>query len=259
MKICMVGLGSIGQRHLKNLNHILSKRGLHYSIDALRMKGRDLSIEYERMITNTYRSLEELPDDYDVIFITNPTIFHFEMVTDLIGKTKNMFVEKPVFEQYKDVASLHLSDQGTYYVACPLRHKKVIKYIKTLIDKGEKFNSVRVISSSYLPDWRKETDYRELYSAKKSLGGGVELDLIHEWDYINYLFGEPEEMFKLVGRYSDLEIDTDDLAVYIARYADKVLEVHLDYFGIENVRVLELIGDEKKYKIGRASCRERVS
>lgn len=247
MKICMVGLGSIGQRHLKNLNHVLSKRGLQYSIDALRMKGGELSIESESKITNTYRSLEELPDDYDVIFITNPTIFHFEMVTYLIRKTKNMFVEKPVFEQYKEIENLKLSDESTYYVACPLRHKKVIKYIKMLVDKGEKFNSIRVISSSYLPDWRKGTDYRDVYSAKKNLGGGVELDLIHEWDYISYLFGKPDKMFKLVGRYSDLEIDSDDIAVYIARYVDKVLEVHLDYFGIENVRVLELIGNGKKY------------
>ena len=37
-----------------------------------------------------------------------------------------------------------------------------------------------------------------------------------------------------------MEIDSDDLAVYIARYPSLLCEVHLDYFGREYRRSIEL-------------------
>ena len=73
--------------------------------------------------------------------------------------------------------------------------------------------SARVICSSYLPDWRPGVDYRTVYSAHKALGGGVTIDLIHEWDYLVDLFGVPQKLYNFKGTYSDLEIDSDDLSV----------------------------------------------
>lgn len=246
MKICMVGVGSIGKRHLRNMINVMLKQNIDFTVDAMRIKGKEIGGELDTFISKVYRSFDAMPDDYDIIFVTNPTVFHYETVKQLIGKTQHLFIEKPVFERYRDIRDL-ASRKGVYYVACPLRHKKVIAYIKNLVEQGMKIHSIRAISSSYLPDWRKGIDYRTVYSAQKSLGGGVDLDLIHEWDYITYLFGLPEKMYKFVGRCSNLEIDTDDIAVYIAKYADKMLELHLDYFGQETVRQLELIGDQKKY------------
>jgi predicted dehydrogenase len=100
--------------------------------------------------------------------------------------------------------------------------------------------SARVISSSYLPDWRPGTDYRETYSAHKAQGGGVSIDLIHEWDYLMYLFGKPEQVLNYRGQFSRLEIDSDDLSVYIAKYKTLLAEVHLDYFGRTPIRELQL-------------------
>ncbi|MCI8299560.1 MAG: Gfo/Idh/MocA family oxidoreductase [Lachnospiraceae bacterium] len=247
MKICIVGLGSIGKRHVRNIRNVLKERQIEFTLDALRIKGTAADREIEEIISETYRSFEELPDDYNIIFITNPTSLHYDTVRMLIGKTQHMFIEKPVFDRYRDINAINLSADGIYYVACPLRHKKVIAYIKNLVDQGEHFYSIRAISSSYLPDWRKGIDYRNVYSAKKELGGGVELDLIHEWDYLTYLFGIPEQMYKFVSHCSSLEINSDDLAVYIAKYQDKAAELHLDYFGVETVRRLELIGNRKNY------------
>ena len=96
---------------------------------------------------------------------------------------------------------------------------------------GQRVYSARVLCSSYLPDWRAGVDYRTVYSAHRAMGGGVTIDLIHEWDYLVDLFGFPLESFNLKGTYSELELDSDDLSVYIARYASMLAELHLDYFG----------------------------
>ena len=87
-------------------------------------------------------------------------------------------------------------------------------------------------------------DYREVYSAHKDMGGGVSIDLIHEWDYISYLIGYPHSVQSIITRKSNLEIDSDDIAVYIAEYKDKVVEVHLDYFGRKTQRKIELYTSE---------------
>ncbi len=60
----------------------------------------------------------------------------------------------------------------------------------------------RVICSSYLPDWRPGVDYRTVYSAHKAMGGGVTIDLIHEWDYLVELFGVPQQLYNFKGTYS---------------------------------------------------------
>lgn len=40
MKICMVGMGSIGQRHFRNIVKVLSDCNMDYTIDAFRIKGK---------------------------------------------------------------------------------------------------------------------------------------------------------------------------------------------------------------------------
>lgn len=245
MKICFCGLGSIGKRHLKNLVTILTERKIQYTIDALRSTTVALQDEVLRAINRTYTDWRDLDDDYDVIFITNPTAYHYETIQTLITKTKHMFIEKPIFERSNiDINNLKYTPKGIYYVACPVRYSPVIRYIKEYILDHPVF-SVRAICSSYLPDWRKDTDYRLNYSARKEQGGGVTLDLIHEWDYITYLFGAPSRVKSLKGTYSKLEITSDDLAIYIAEYTDKLVELHLDYFGKVSQREMVLYTEDE--------------
>lgn len=240
MKICFIGMGSIGTRHLRNITTILKEQNILFSIDVLRSSKIKLSDEKSELICKQYYNYYELPNDYDIIFITNPTYLHFDTIKNTITNTKNMFIEKPIFESCNyDLKNLFINTDGIYYVACPLRYSTVMKYIKKIIQE-EKIYSIRAISSSYLPDWRKGIDYRNIYSSKKEYGGGASLDLIHEWDYITYLFGEPMEVYNMNGKYSELEIDSDDISIYIARYHDKLLELHVDYIGRNTVRQLEL-------------------
>ena len=43
-------------------------------------------------------------------------------------------------------------------------------------------------ASSYLPDWRKNKNFRKSVSSQKKLGGGVLLELSHELDYLLWFF-----------------------------------------------------------------------
>lgn len=250
MKICMIGLGSIGKRHLGNLTVALEKRGIKYQIDALRSGRTVLQEKWDNVICQQFFHIDELPDDYDIIFITNPTSLHYDTIWKAVNKTKHMFIEKPVFESIEyDLKALPLRQNGIYYVACPLRHKSIMKYIKQKIVPNEKIVSVRVISTSFLPAWRDGVDYRTVYSAKKDMGGGVTKDLIHEWDYVQYLFGIPDKVFHMKDHMSDLEIDSDDVSIYIVRYSNMFLEMHLDYVGHKTERMLQMFTSSKRIDV----------
>lgn len=238
-KVCFIGIGSIAKRHIKNLSAIFEKEKKEIQIDAYRSgKGRSLT---GNIIKRQYFNLEELPDDYDIIFITNPTEYHLETLYKLKDKGKSFFIEKPLtsIKQLDKLKKMNKVGEEICYVACPLRYMKVIQYVKNNIPVNEVY-SIRCISSSFLPEWRPGQDYRETYSAHQNLGGGVEIDLIHEWDYIKYLFGMPERIQKIIRRVSDLEIDSNDIACYIGEYGDKIVEIHLDYFGREPIRIMQL-------------------
>ena len=198
LKICFAGLGSIGKRHLRDLAKII--KSSERSIDALRSgHGNEIQKDILEQINTIYHDISELPKDYDIIFITNPTYLHYDTIKELVEHTKHMFIEKPVFQfPIQDVSELNLKSSSVYYVAAPLRYGPVVSKLKELVTK-EKVYSVRAICSSYLPDWRKGTDYRKNYSAIKEQGGGVELDLINELDYITYLFGMPQEVKHYAG------------------------------------------------------------
>ena len=236
LKVCFVGVGSIAKRHIRNLKTICSEKDIQLTIDAFRR-----SLEPFDGIGNIYCSENDIPNDYDVIFITNPTALHLQTLKQFHDKGKHFFIEKPVvsLSQIENAKQFQVRGDSIYYVACPLRYNAVIQWIKKNVNPQDVI-SVRSISSSYLPEWRPGQDYRDTYSAHKDLGGGVSIDLIHEWDYLTYLFGWPKTVCSMIGKKSDLEIDSDDYAIYIADFDNKTAELHLDYFGRKTIREVQL-------------------
>ena len=244
MKTCFIGSGSIGKRHIINFVETSKALGFKIDVDLLRGTENPLPDSIEALIQNQYQSMKDLPDDYDIAFVTNPTYLHYDTIMQVIEKTKHMFIEKPLFHTIDLEFPESLFKKGNiYYVAAPLRFSPIIEFLKSEIDPSTIY-SARAVSSSYLPDWRRGADYRSSYSAQAWKGGGVILDLIHEWDYMRYLFGDPMKILKLSGKYSKLEIDCDDLALYLAQYHNKMIEIHLDYFGRKSMRQLTLYTED---------------
>lgn len=237
MKVCFIGLGSIARRHIRNIKECF---GENTEIHVLRSGKGECSKKGAcgQTLVTVYEDCA-LDSWYDAVFITNPTSLHYETLRRHLHRSNSFFIEKPVFDT-PDADLSPFADCGkNFYIACPLRYTNAVQYLKENIDFSAVY-AMRCIASSYLPQWRPGTDYRRTYSARKSMGGGVSMDLIHEWDYICYLLGKPLEVKSMIRKKSGLETDCDDIAVYIAEFKDKLVEVHLDYFGRKSMRRIEL-------------------
>jgi len=236
MKVLICGLGSIGLRHAK----ILSKH-LNHEVYAYRSSER--RIEHGLNIREIF-SWDEVEDlRPDVAFITNPTSLHVETALRCASLGTHLLIEKPLSHSLDNIDLLEslCSEKGlTCYVAYCLRFHPVIKKMREII-VGKKIYHARIVCSSFLPAWRAEGDYRKSYSVSSREGGGVLLDLSHEFDYVQYLFEEIIEMTGAYGRASELTVDAEDYAdILITTAASIPVNIHLNFNSLLNERTIKV-------------------
>ena len=244
MKFCFVGVGSIATKHINALKKIDPTISIH----AFRTGKSKFISDIQNFIDKEIYDFNNLDSSYDAIYICNPTSMHYDTLVKFKDKSDYFFVEKPVFDKNYSDDELKAFEDKKIYVACPIRYQPVISRAKELIKEKGTPISARIICSSYLPEWRPSIDYRTNYSAHKDMGGGVSIDLIHEIDYMTYLFGFPIKDHYIKGTFSNLEIDSDDLAVHLFEYPKMIVEMHLDYFGRQNQRYLEMFFNDEVVK-----------
>ncbi len=249
MKVLIIGLGSIAQKHIKVLREI----NTNVEVYALRSK-KSLSISTD--VKNIY-SWEEVPKDTDFIIISNPTSEHFKTIKNTIQFKIPLFIEKPPLSELsksQEIMNLIIENKILTYVAFNLRFHPIIVWLKKNLQLN-KIREVNVYCGSYLPEWRQGIDYRECYSAKKELGGGVHLDLIHELDYTRWLLGEPINIISTLSKKSDLEINSYDFANYLLEYEKYFVNVTLNYYRKDTKRTIEIILDNETWLADLVHCK----
>ena len=237
MKVLIIGLGSIAQKHIESITKIDSTVIFY----ALRSNSNGIKIQD---VLDIYK-LEDIPSDIDFFLITNPTSLHAETILSLIKFEKPLFIEKPVFDTLlnkEEILKKLVEKNIKTYVGCNLRFHPSLNFIKNfLYTNNVKINEVNIYCGSYLPDWRPSQEYRESYSSNKQLGGGVHLDLIHELDYAIWLFGKPIKRNSIKRKVSNLMIDTIDYSNYNLTYPDFNISITLNYYRNKPKRQLEII------------------
>ena len=245
MKVLIVGLGSIGRKHLKSINSIIPKA----EIFALRSS---IYAEEYPSVTNIFKIEEIETVAIDFAIIANPTSEHKKTIEQLISFGFPLFIEKPIYSSLniEDLVNSVESKGINTYVACNLRFLDCIRFIKDNLQfTSKKLNEVNVYCGSYLPDWRPNINFRQTYSANVELGGGVHTDLIHELDYLYWIFGFPESVVRKFKNHSSLAITAFDYANYILEYDHFCASVILNYYRKDSKRTLELVFDDETWNV----------
>jgi len=245
MRVLFVGLGSIARKHIAAIKEIDES----VIIYALR-SNQDAKIITD--IINIY-SFEDLYSlNLDFAILSNPTACHFQYLNQLKDLEIPLFIEKPLFDitgkaQDKLVNTI-IGNKIPTYVACNLRFLDSIVKMKKII-VSERVNEVNVYCGSYLPDWRPGVNYKTVYSSNKELGGGVHIDLIHELDYVFWLFGNPKQAKSFFRNNSSLNISAYDYANYLWEYDKFAVSIVLNYYRKDAKRSLEVLCESGTYTI----------
>ena len=231
----VIGYGSIGRRHAA----ALARAGFQTFVVSRRPGAA------ERQFVSVEQALAARP--FDIAVICNETSAHRASLAELeaCGYVGPALVEKPLW-QPDDAPFFSTAINVT--VAYVLRFHPVLMQLKRLVSSGRTY-CAEVRCASYLPDWRPETDYRQTESAKISAGGGALRDLSHEIDYARWLFGDFVQLTALGGRFSGLEIETDDTFAILAQAADcPSLTISVNYLGRPTERSVTVHGEAGTYR-----------
>lgn len=266
MKILFVGLGSAGQRHLRNIKRLY---GNDITVMAYRVRrfqrvfddnmhiqeNKELDKEFEIEVYDNYE--EALKNKPEVVFITNRNSEHMEFALKAAQAGCHLFIEKPISDRL----------EGIDHLNCILKQKKKIAYIgyqnrlhpcikkaREILEKNLLGNIYMVYSElgEYLPKMHPWEDYRNMHEARKELGGGVIICQLHELDYLYYLFGMPTELYSIGGKRSSLEINVEDSATTLCKYFNGMEEfavnVHLDFLQSPPVRHCKIAGEFGRFE-----------
>lgn len=251
MKICIVGAGSIGKRHIEN---ILQSNGGH-SIGA-----RTIEVQVIEPDTNKWWEDEPLPSSFHATFndlsddpadkpdgaiICTPTHLHSECALPFLEQGIPVLIEKPLSHDLKSVILL-----APYHrlikVGYTMRYHPAMEFIKGHLGEIGKPLYVQAEVGQYLPDWHPNEDYRNWYMAHKDQGGGAALDLSHEIDTVQWLMNSIiSNATGFSVHISDLEIDSDDLTMIQGRFLNGVrFQINQNLLDRTYNRRLRIVGSE---------------
>ncbi|MGZ8230609.1 MAG: Gfo/Idh/MocA family protein [Burkholderiales bacterium] len=240
MKVLVVGCGSIGRRHAANASPLAAVAVLDASPEAARACAQSTGA----------RAFDRLEDGLAwaprAVVVATPHRSHLEIARRAVAAGADVLIEKPLSHSLDGVDDFLRTARARgrrAYVVCNMRFHPGPIALKQALDRIGTPLFARAHVGNFLPAMRPGRDYRELYAARRSEGGGVVLDAVHEIDYLTWLFGEVGSVACQAAKLSQLDIDVEDHALLSLRYASGVrASVELDYLRPRKSRGCEIVG-----------------
>ena len=242
----IIGLGSISLRHRKNLKLLCPNIRIIGLPSSGKIENKDTDL-----IDEVILSIDEIKKKIDFAIIASPSTFHFKYLKILFSERIPCLIEKPLAHNLHDAEQIMDIYNKTNIPACVgycLRYMPSAIKMKEILDQkvlGKIYN-VFVNVGQYLPDWRPSKNYQNTVSAKKFLGGGALLELSHEIDYIQWLFGSLKVKYAKLRTSKELDLEVGDL-VDIVFESDKeniMCNLHLDFLQKKNQRTCSIISEK---------------
>jgi predicted dehydrogenase len=246
VNLIVVGCGSVGRRHARNLAALTAGDGSVFVHDI------DVAA-VEAVVAETGATPLAHIDDLRLhgirgAIVALPNHLHVPVARQLLEQDVSVLVEKPIshtLEGVDEAIALARSRRLVLMTGYNLRHHPNLVQAKRLLDEGAIGRPIsgRFYFGYNLALWRPGTDYRLNYGAIAAQGGGVILDVTHEIDLVTWLLGDVAEVACLAGTLTDLDVDTEDVAALLLRMTSgAIVELHLDYADLAYERGFRLVG-----------------
>jgi|688.fasta_scaffold232458_2 predicted dehydrogenase len=265
MNILILGLGSIGQRHLRNLK-IIEPKSKIYAIRSKRkivtplldnfnkVKSGDIKKKYSLNYFSSLAEIYKKKIKIDCAFVCTPSSMHVSQVIELLKYNIPCFVEKPLGSTSNNLMKLEKLFKKKKIITMmgfQLRFNPLIQHLEKIIKEKSpigKLLTAHIHHGENIKDFHTYENYRVSYAANKKLGGGVILTQIHEIDYFLHLF----DKYKIIhsscisSKISDLDLDVEDIFssnFILKKGKDKILcSICLNFFERPKRRNIYLIG-----------------
>jgi len=222
MRVLVIGLGSIGERHVT----VLQSLGIK---DIAVLRSRQLPPRTVNPDTfTTFTSWEQaIAWHPDAAIVCTPSSQHPAEAARCMSLGWHVLCEKPLASSSADLTPIFEASlrhpQVQLRVAYMLTFHPFIAKVKEVAGSGRlgRLIAQHTYWGEYLPDWHPWEDYRQSYAALEGLGGGATRTLSHDLDLCLWLAGSPVTTWhRQENRASTLEIDTDSAADVSVKFAN---------------------------------------
>ena len=240
--ILIIGFGSIGQRHYRNLLKMGYRNITVYDSDKSKVSNFKFQVPSLQV-----ESLKR----FNIVFVCSPNNLHIKQALLAASAGCHVFIEKPLshnLEGIKKLTEICKKKKLVNMVACNLRFHPCLRFIKNYLEKGRlgKIYSINLEGAYFLPFWRPGSDYRKNYAASPKTGGGIILDGIHEFDLLFWLnsYAKIRQSKFIFQKVSDLAIRTEDICLAIFEFENGLLaSVKCDYLQKAYSRNCKIVGE----------------
>ena len=241
-KVLLIGYGSIGKRHARNLIE-------------LKIEPYLLTKYPDNLNTIFLRDFNEIKNEnIDYCIISSPTARHLDDLKKCLAlpnKPKNILIEKPLECSYlrgKEIKDIAEEYDSSVFIAYNLRFLDAFNIINKFVKEQKNLiRIVEVIAGQDLKEWRPYKNYMQSYSAHREQGGGVDLDLSHEIDYTLWLLGNHfKDKFIYRNKISNLKINSPDIFKLILDYNTFIVDITLDYIRKPKERYIKMTCENGK-------------
>lgn len=251
MNIAIIGLGNISNRHRKNIRKIAPNAKIH----AVSSSGRLIETKPENT-DFVYSCIEKLNNiDIKLAIVASPANLHLKHSEYFIKRGVPVIIEKPIAhnaQEAEKILNLEKKYGTRITIGYCLRYLESLKEFKFFLedDKVGKILHIDIEVGQNLPSWREGKDYRKTVTAQKKLGGGVLLELSHEIDYAEWLFGPLELVYSHIRKTDTYGIDVEDYAFLVFKNHEGIpVTIKLDLLQKKVTRNCKVVGEEGTLEI----------
>ncbi|OAN46648.1 hypothetical protein A6A04_05930 [Paramagnetospirillum marisnigri] len=238
--IAVLGLGSIGLRHARNVMD-LGETVIGFDPSPQR---RALLEAAGGAVTD---NREEALAKCKAVVIASPSDRHEDDLAAAIEAGRHALVEKPLGHRLGRLPELLDKAESAGLVvaaALNLRVHPCVQMTRMALAEGVigKVLWGRFLAALYLPDWRPGQDWRQGYANDPRTGGAI-FDYIHEFDLAAHLLGQFRPLACIAGQSGSLGLESEDMADAFLHHETGVTStVHVDYVTRPRLRGFHLVG-----------------
>lgn len=245
MLILVIGCGSIGKRHIRNLKSMSVGEVIAYDTDDKQCS--QVELEYG---VKTYNDLESAFERKpQIAVICTPTNLHIPLSISAAKNDCHLFVEKPLshtLNGIEDLIKVVKQKNLITLIGCNMRFHVGPRKVKEILNLGiiGKVLSARIETGSYLPGWRPQQNYKKTYSARENWGGGCVMDCIHEIDLALWYLDDVRSLYSVTKNLGVLDIDAEEISEIVCEFESGAIgSIHLDYISRTYERKNHIIGE----------------
>jgi len=243
VKALVVGLGSMGQRRVRNLI-ALGERDI-IGLDVRADRRAEAAQKYGISTAETFEAA--LAASPDFLIISTAPAAHESFVLAAAERGIPYFCELNLVRDGLLEAERVAASHGS--LAAPsttMRHHPAVALVRAALEAGRIGRPLAFThhSGQYLPDWHPWEDYRSFFVAEPRTAACREVAAI-EMSWLCWLFGLPVRSRSLGGKVSDLDVKVDDVVHFLFETSSGAIgHLQADVLARRPIRALRVVGSE---------------